>query len=81
MPIMKPKNPIHAERRWSKGLLSTPLNPSPICSRNEMRVNVMQNSMENDRATAIKAAAVAAGADSTRFGALSGRADRSGGKN
>jgi hypothetical protein len=77
MPIIKPKNPIHAERLWSKGLSSTLLKPWPILSRNEMRVNVMKNSMENDKATAMKAAAEAAGAYNTSCGALPGRADRS----
>jgi hypothetical protein len=42
-----------------------------------MRAKVMKNNMENARATAINAAADAVGADNTRCGALSGRADRS----
>lgn len=78
MPIKKPKNPIHAERLWRKGLLSALLNLSPIFSRKDIRVKVMKNSVENARATAINAAAEAVGADNTRCDALSGRTDRSG---
>lgn len=73
---MNPKNPIHADSRCTMGLSKT-LDAFPILCRNDIRVDMKKNTMENVRATAMNAGVAMPGGEIKKLGALLGRAERS----
>lgn len=74
---MKPRTPIQAEARWTKGFSNTAEALSPILCRNDMEVNKKKKSAEKDKATAMKTGVDGPGGDNNREGAFPGRAVRS----
>lgn len=74
---MKPRTPIQAETRWTRGFSSAAEAPSPILCRNDVKVNAKKKSPEKDKATAMKTGVDGPGPDNNREGALLGSTVRS----
>ena len=70
IPIMKPRNPIQADVRWTRGFSSAADALSPILCRSEVKAKVKKNRAEKDKATAINTGVDGAGGDSSNAGAL-----------
>lgn len=77
VPMINPKNPIHADKRCSMGFSNIVEILDPILSRKEIKVNVMRNNAEKEIATAMNAGVAAVGAESRRFGEFAGSVERS----
>jgi len=75
-PIMKPRTPIQAETRWTRGFSSAAEAPSPILCRNVVKVNAKKKRVEKDKATAMKTGVDGPGPDNNREGAFPGRTVR-----
>jgi hypothetical protein len=74
--MRKPKNPTHADSRWTSGFSNMPESLPPILWRKEIKVKEMKKRIDSAIATEINVGVVAVGAD-RRFELLPGRRVRS----
>jgi len=74
---MKPRTPIQAETRWTRGFSSAAEALSPILCRNDVKVNAKKKRTEKDNATAMKTGVDGPGLDNNKEGAFPGRTVRS----
>jgi len=75
-PIIKPRNPIHAEARWINGFPNIVAILAPNFARKARAVKSRKKTMEKPREMAMKAGVVAVG-DVKKYDVFPGRKERS----